>query len=212
MQFTWLDAKLHLINEHLIKYLFQSPPLRLLQIEGILHLRSQMSKTYTVLQNPGFPQPAYKKQFVLCSFLPRILMQAIRLLPLCRSDNYQNSYVQFLFQACVFFFFSPFLPCIPYLLIYVFPTADVTLVKLQSSSSPSYSSRGLTAACLAPADPQYSAALLPAHTHQGYCTAREKQAGTVLLYSKAPTQSHLSYEVHTVQHKGGGGRSEVLSQ
>lgn len=104
MQFTWLDAKLHLINEHLIKYLFQSPPLRLLQIEGILHLRSQMSKTYTVLQNPGFPQPAYKKQFVLCSFLPRILMRAIRLLPLCRSDNYQNSYIQFLFQACVFFF------------------------------------------------------------------------------------------------------------
>lgn len=58
VQFTWLDAKLHLRNENLIKYLFQSPPLHLLQIEGILHLRSQMSKTYTALQNLGFPQPA----------------------------------------------------------------------------------------------------------------------------------------------------------
>lgn len=139
MQFTWLDAKLHLINEHLIKYLFQSPPLRLLQIEGILHLRSQMSKTYTVLQNPGFPQPAYKKQFVLCSFLPRILMRAIRLLPLCRSDNYQNSYVQFLFQARLFFFFFPLLPlhslfaylCISHCRCYLSEIAEQQLTFLQ---------------------------------------------------------------------------------
>lgn len=83
-----------------------------------------MSKACTALQNATFPQPfcslAYKKQFVLCSFPPCILMQAIRLPLLCSSDNYQNSYVQLLFQASLFFFF----PCIPYLLIYVFSTAE----------------------------------------------------------------------------------------
>lgn len=71
--------------------------MHLLQSEGILHTQSQRSKTVAALQNPGFPGPgcllAYKKQFVLCCFLPCILMQAIQLPLPCRSDTYHSSYI-----------------------------------------------------------------------------------------------------------------------
>lgn len=90
-----------------------------------------MSKACTALQNATFPQPfcslAYKKQFVLCSFPPCILMQAIRLPLLCSSDNYQKSYVQLLFQASLFFLL-PLHPLFTYLCIFHCRTAVCSLL------------------------------------------------------------------------------------
>lgn len=167
------------------------PPLHILQSEGILHVRSWVSKARTALHDATFPQPfcslAYKKQFVLCSFLPRILMQAIRLPLLCSSDNYQNSYVQFLFQAHLFF------PSSPASLIYLFMYFPLqTNLSGAAEQQCAHSLPVLPCATWLQSPENSTPGLSHAHKHQRYTAKlhKEEQGGQCsekLLYS--PTQT-----------------------
>lgn len=153
---------------------------------------------------------AYKKQFVLRHLLPRILMQAIRLLPPRRSDNYQKSYI---ISVPVL----SFLTSSPSFLVYVCSTADIhpsgtaeqQCTGGQRSAHPGHTEPTLTPHPWGNRDEHpLSGSPASPNTPTLHRRATEERTGysSNWTLSKAPIHSHLKRKIRTMQHKEQVGR------